>query len=795
MAIIKTGLQDLLMSAATLQGKCFIVNGLDRNTSYNGWVDPVNMSISAPPAAAAMATSVASQGTITITGVPSGTFVIDDQTFTWVASRAGIGQVTIGSGWNALAWSRSNLVDAVNADLSTVTAVSKAEGAAVITATVAGASGNNIIFTEDSTVMTMDGSGTLGGTTEGSGDAFDIAGSLIVGGIYKVKFEYYNKDRGVPSGMSPSVTITCPSLGGFRIAIPANSGVDSQVTHIRAYLTANGGSVFRLDDADGKEYTGSEITYDFTAAKAARLVAMGELATDGKSNIDIHGIFPTVKYLMAFKDRVWGLGTEVFSTGTASVANGDKTVIITGGVLPTGIVDGVTHFHIDGDSEKYLIDTRTDDTHFELINAYNGTIGTGKTFYIYGEDSYLYYSYIKTSGIPYPESWAASHFLPIGKGDNDICTGIGTAHNQIVVFKTRRTVIVSGTSQSNYIATTITTELGCVSGYTIDNNSNGDLLYLSEKGLCLTNGNEIVNLSESQIGNIFTGEGNPPWTVEKSLLSSACGAYDTLTNRYRLFITEDGETQNIRRVVYDFNKVNGVAIGWYEEDGIVARCCGILEDSDGSPKVSFGCDGGANGDKAYVYQYDEDVTNDGAGTTSTKRGTATAADATSLTDSAATFTDGILGCNCSIISGTGSGQAVRRIYTRDSATKFTIETAWATTPDTTSVYAIGAIDAYRQFKWMDFGALGSKILDKIILIFKQAAYSCYVKVFNDYSTTEKIDKTMDLDTSKGYRMLRIGQNRARLHQLKIGLNDVDKPIVIKEVKVEFRGVGKPSEFE
>ncbi len=685
MALIKSGLKDLLMQAATLQGKAFIVNGQDGNMSYNGWTTPasqvlVNMSIKAPPACA---------------------------------------------------------------------------------------------------------------TDEGT----NLAGSLVVGGKYKVKFEYYNKSRSVPSGMSPeSEVIICQSNGGIRANIPANSGVDSQVTHIRAYLTANGGSVFRLDDADGKAYTGAAITYDFTVVEKARKVAMGELAADGKSNIDVHGIFPTVKYIKAFKDRLWGLGTEKFSGGTVAVTNGSKTVTLSDDTLPTGIADGYTHFHIDGDSRKYLIDSRTDDTHFELKQNYDGTTGSGKSYYIYGENSYLYMTYITPGGIPMPESWPADHFVPINKDDNDVCTGHGVTHNQIVAFKTRSLGIVSGTSQSNFQFICITVETGCISGYTIDNNDKGDLLFLSEKGLCLTNGNEVVNLSESQIGNIFTGEGNPPWTVEKSLLGNACGGYDILTNKYTLFVTENGQTQNIKRVVYDFNKVNGVAIGWYEGDGIVARCCGILEDASGSPKVSFGCDGGVNGDKAYVYSYDEDVTNDGAGTTSTKRGTVTSATNNSLTDSAANFTDDILGCNVSILSGTGAGQSIR-IYTRDSATKFTLEANWDTNPDTTSIYAIGAIDAFRLFKQQDFGALGSKILDKIILIFKQAAYSCYIKVFNDYSTTEKIDKTISLDTSKGYRMLRIGQNKARLHQLKIGLNDVDKPIEIREIKVEFRGVGKPKDFE
>jgi len=673
--LIKTGLKDLLLRAATLQGKAFIVNGQSRNMSYDGWNDPVNQSIEPPPVKA---------------------------------------------------------------------------------------------------------------TDEGT----DLAGSLVVGGIYKCKFEYYNKNRGVPSGMSPkSAEITCQSNGGIRMNIPADSGVDDQVTHIRAYLTANGGSVYRLDDADGKAYTGSAITYDFTAVESSRLVAMGELASDGKSNIDVHGVFPAVKYIIAFNGKIYGLGTVKFSGGTATVS-ADPTVTIAGDTLPTGIKG--MYFKVDGDSRKYIIDKRTDDTHFELTKSYAGTAGAGKTYYIYGENSYLYRSYITTAGIPYPESWAAD-FTPINVDDNDEGAGIGIAHNQIVVFKTRTTGIVSGATVPEF--TSITTETGCISGDTIDNNDKGDLLFLSEKGLCLTNGNEIVNLSESQIGNIFTGEGNPPWKAEKSLLSQACGAYDILTNRYRLFITEDGETQNIRRVVYDFNKVNGVPIGWYEEDGIVARCCGILEDNKGSPKLAFGCDGGVNADKAYVHYYDEDVTNDGAGTTSTKRGTATAADATSLTDNAATFNDDILGCNVSIIAGTGEGQAVRRIYTRDSATKFTIEAAWAITPDTTSVYAIGAIDAFRQFKWNDLGRMGASTMRKIKLVFKQAAYSCYVKLFQDYSTTAKIDKTVSLDNSKGYKELALGVNRARMVQLKIGNENVDESIEIREVTLAYDIKGKPKDWQ
>jgi hypothetical protein len=91
------------------------------------------------------------------------TFVIDDQTFTWKASRGGTGEVTIGADADAAA---ANIETAVTADLDTVTA--EADGSdVVITAAAAGTAGNAIVLTEASTNMTVDGAGTLGGTTAG----------------------------------------------------------------------------------------------------------------------------------------------------------------------------------------------------------------------------------------------------------------------------------------------------------------------------------------------------------------------------------------------------------------------------------------------------------------------------------------------------------------------------------------------------------------------------------------------------------------------------------------------------
>jgi hypothetical protein len=106
-------------------------------------------------------------GTITMTGVAVAdeTFVIGAQTFTWKASRAGAGQVTIGA--NAAA-AVTNIVAAVTADLATVTAADGAGDTVVVTAVTGGTAGNSLTFTEASTNMAMDGGGVLGGTTPGA---------------------------------------------------------------------------------------------------------------------------------------------------------------------------------------------------------------------------------------------------------------------------------------------------------------------------------------------------------------------------------------------------------------------------------------------------------------------------------------------------------------------------------------------------------------------------------------------------------------------------------------------------
>lgn len=127
--------------------------------------------------------AVASQGTITMAGIAIAdeTFVVGAQTFTWKAARGITGEVTIGADAPAAV---TNIVIAITADLATVTAVDGVGDTVVITAATKGVAGDAIILTENSTNMTVDGTGTLGATIAGVDGTVGVADEIAQDASY-----------------------------------------------------------------------------------------------------------------------------------------------------------------------------------------------------------------------------------------------------------------------------------------------------------------------------------------------------------------------------------------------------------------------------------------------------------------------------------------------------------------------------------------------------------------------------------------------------------------------------------
>ena len=168
---------------------------------------------------------VAAQGTITMSDVANAdeTFVIDTQTFTWKSSRTGTGEVTIGA---SAAEAVTNIVTAVTADLATVTAVDGAGDTVVVTAAIAGAVGNSIVFTEASTNMTVDGSGTLGATTAGADGT--LADSELV-------FESAQNTNEVDI-LNPTTNEHAVNTAIFNVAMTQNVTLSEAVNRVRVVV-------------------------------------------------------------------------------------------------------------------------------------------------------------------------------------------------------------------------------------------------------------------------------------------------------------------------------------------------------------------------------------------------------------------------------------------------------------------------------------------------------------------------------------------------------------------------------
>lgn len=110
--------------------------------------------------------AVAAQGTITITGpqVDNDTITIGSETWTYLFSGSGAFYI---NPYGTAAQVVTNTVNAINADSAYVSAIDGAGDTVVVTADIAGVAGNSMAFTQNATLLTMDGSGTLGGTTAG----------------------------------------------------------------------------------------------------------------------------------------------------------------------------------------------------------------------------------------------------------------------------------------------------------------------------------------------------------------------------------------------------------------------------------------------------------------------------------------------------------------------------------------------------------------------------------------------------------------------------------------------------
>jgi len=256
-----------------------------------------------------------------ISGADADTFTIDDQEFTWVASRAVLGEVTIGGTAAACV---TNAIAAITADLATVTASDGAGDTVVVSAATAGTAGNAIVFTESSSVTSVDGAGTLGTTVAGA-----AADSFVVG----AQTFTWVTNRAV--------------AGEVTVGVDAPAAVTNAVTAINLDLAT-------VDAADGD---GDTVV---VTAAAAGTAGNSLTFTESASTTSMDGAGVLGGTVSGAAADTFAVDDQTFTWVTARGGTGEVTVGGTAAACVTNIVAAVstdlaTVTPADGDGDTVVI--------------------------------------------------------------------------------------------------------------------------------------------------------------------------------------------------------------------------------------------------------------------------------------------------------------------------------------------------------------------------------------------------------------------------------------------------------
>lgn len=203
------------------------------------------------------------------------------------------------------------------------------------------------------------------------------------------------------------------------------------------------------------------------------------------------------------------------------------------------------------------------------------------------------------------------------------------------------------------------------------------------------------------------------------------------------FLCGTNSTGSVNDTCYEYNTE---IREWSKTAGINANAMARVKESDSTVKTYFG------NYKAFVYWLDNpDLNNDvdgaiglvdSVGTLSVD----TITGAQIIIDSDLT-TGTYTGATIEIVGGTGDGESA--VITTMTSTGVVVASAFSTTPDSTSQYSIGAINAYYDTKWYDLGDATRK--------------KNYKELF--YWTAENSNDAVTIDYSNDFKTLIDSKNQ------------------------------------
>lgn len=469
-------------------------------------------------------------------------------------------------------------------------------------------------------------------------------------------------------------------------------------------ITSNGGKMTAATIAfvDSNPDTITDAGAGFVTAgfKAGdTVIVTGSVSNDGTYTIDAGGVAAGTLTLIA-TDTLTG----ELAGATVTLKGGDftndlrwtfATAPLTAGPDPVCIMMNGTDYPV------YWNGTDATVTRLPDLGGVAGTMSPINHYQIYYDNrvfaaglstnpSRLHYTAINEA-----DDWTNGGTLEIGTGDGQEITGLAASkyagtdtYDKLVVFKDNSIYLVdtSDANPTNWRSVKISSEVGCVSNWSIQNIAD-KLAWLDIDGLYVLDG-IMVNFVSDRISATID-------SLADARLSEAISVVNKDYDHYLLSVSSNGATEHDTIICYDY-LLNVFCGTW---DGINANAMAdVIVQNTGENRVYFG---DYYGTCWQLYTN----TNDGV-PSGTQDGTATSGGNTTLTDTAATFYttgSGLAGCTVTIRAGTGSGQS--RLITSNTADTLTITPAWTTNPAAGSTYGIGDIDALYVSKMYVFGAI------------------------------------------------------------------------------------------
>ena len=408
-----------------------------------------------------------------------------------------------------------------------------------------------------------------------------------------------------------------------------------------------------------------------------------------------------------------GIWTDVASSGTASIAEGQdyqwKCLMALDNAICTN--DYNPPLKMDSTPTKFQL------AFTGLSNAvtkakdmiwYRNYLVVGNTY----ENSLDKPTRVRWSDVGTIETWDDDNYIDISSLAGDEIIGFAELYGDLYILLRKsiwKASLVGG--DDTYVLSKVVEGIGAIARDSIQSillsdNRRAFIFLSEEKKVYLFNGVAITD-----IGSIIQPTLNG---LSESRLKYAVSVFDG--DSYYLCATSSGGSKN--DTLFEFQTEIGE---WTKHTDINANVFGRVQLSTSEFRTYFG-----NADSFVYWMDDPDLYNDVAGATGVVESAATESSnfitgAQVLIDTTPGFgTEIFTGATIKITSGTAAGQ--ERVIISSTTTSITVSTAFTTTPDSTSNYVIGAIDAEYETKWYDFGdASRQKLFRKVYMWAEEAS--------------------------------------------------------------------------